>query len=156
MPSISIHDLRHAIPRYHGQVNEPDVSLKYPDIARLRLFASHIEVTGRNGYVQRFRIVWIPSAACQIVENRCQQKPNGSTANAIKGYVIKSRRSKPKPIKHASASRSIFVPSLITSELCTVIEFLRIEPPLGQGNQQHLITAAFGSPSEARDLPGGP
>ena len=96
------------------------------------------------------------SAACQIVENRCQQKPNGSTANAIKGYVIKSRRSKPKPIKHASASRSIFVPSLITSELCTVIEFLRIEPPLGQGNQQHLITAAFGSPSEARDLPGGP
>src|SRR5262245_5252943 len=61
MPSISIHDLRHAIPRYHGQVNEPDVSLKYPDIARLRLFASHIEVTGRNGYVQRFRIEWIPT-----------------------------------------------------------------------------------------------
>jgi len=27
-----------------------------PCIARLRLFASHIEVTGRNGHVQRFRI----------------------------------------------------------------------------------------------------
>jgi len=61
VPSISIHELRHVIPRYHGQVNEPDVSLKYPGIARLRLFASHIEITGRNGYVQRFRIVWIPT-----------------------------------------------------------------------------------------------
>jgi hypothetical protein len=59
MPSISIHDLRHVIPRYHGQVNEPNVDLKYPGIARLRLFASHIEITGRNGYIQRFRIVWI-------------------------------------------------------------------------------------------------
>src|SRR5215470_12668116 len=59
MPYIDIHDLRHVIPRYHGQVNELDVSLKYPNIARLRLFADHIEITGRNGYVQRFRIVWI-------------------------------------------------------------------------------------------------
>src|SRR5262245_18439051 len=59
MPSISIHELRHVIPRYRGQVNEPDVSLKYPGIACLRLFASHVEITGRNGYVQRFRIVWI-------------------------------------------------------------------------------------------------
>ena len=59
MPYIDIHDLRHVIPRYHGQTNEPDVSLKYPNIARLRLFADHIEITGRNGYVQRFRIVWI-------------------------------------------------------------------------------------------------
>jgi hypothetical protein len=59
MPSISSHDLRHVIPRYPGQVNEPDVSFKYPTIARLRLFASHVEITGRNGYVQRFRIVWI-------------------------------------------------------------------------------------------------
>jgi hypothetical protein len=61
MPSISIHELRHAIPRYQGQVNEPDVSLKYPGIARLRLFASHIEIMGRNGHIQRFRIVWIPT-----------------------------------------------------------------------------------------------
>jgi len=59
MPAINIHDLRQVIPRYHGQTNEPNVSLKYPNIARLRLFADHIEITGRNGYVQRFRIVWI-------------------------------------------------------------------------------------------------
>src|SRR5215475_4448953 len=59
MPSININELRHAIPRYHGQVNEPDVSLKYPDLAYLRLSASGLEIMGRNGYVQRFRIVWI-------------------------------------------------------------------------------------------------
>src|SRR5262245_22826583 len=59
MPSISINELRCAIPRYHGQVNEPDVSLKYPDLAYLRLSASCLEIMGRNGYVQRFRIVWI-------------------------------------------------------------------------------------------------
>src|SRR5215472_1235351 len=61
MPSISIHDLRHAIPRYHGQVNEPDVSFKYPDLAYLRLSASCLEIMGRNGYVQRFKIEWIPT-----------------------------------------------------------------------------------------------
>ena len=59
MRSININELRHVIPRYHGQVNEPDVSLKYPDLAYLRLSASTLEIMGRNGYVQRFRIVWI-------------------------------------------------------------------------------------------------
>src|SRR5262245_15760736 len=59
MPSININELRHAIPRYHGQVNEPDVSLKYPNLAYLRLSASCLEIMGRNDYVQRFRIVWI-------------------------------------------------------------------------------------------------
>ena len=29
------------------------------DIARLRLFASHIEITGRNGHTQYFGIAWI-------------------------------------------------------------------------------------------------
>src|SRR5262249_40269644 len=38
---------------------EPDVSLKYPDLAYLRLSASTLEIMGRNGHVQRFRIVWI-------------------------------------------------------------------------------------------------
>jgi hypothetical protein len=61
MPFISIHDLRHVIPRYHGQVHEPDVSLKYPDLAYLRLSASTLEIMGRNGHAQRFRIVWIPT-----------------------------------------------------------------------------------------------
>jgi hypothetical protein len=60
MPAININDLRHVIPRYLGQVNEPNVELKYPGIARLRLFADHIEIMGRNGgHVQRFRIVRI-------------------------------------------------------------------------------------------------
>ena len=59
MPSISIHDLRHVIPRYHGQVIEPDVSFKYPDLAYLRLSTSCLEIMGRSGYVQHFRIVWI-------------------------------------------------------------------------------------------------
>src|SRR5262249_27139558 len=59
MPAININELRHAIPRYHGQVNEPDVSLKYPNLAYLRLSASCLEIMGRNDYVQRFRIVWI-------------------------------------------------------------------------------------------------
>jgi hypothetical protein len=61
MPSINIHDLRHAIPRYHGQVTKPDISLKYPDLACLRLSTSMLEIMGRNGYVQRFRIEWIPT-----------------------------------------------------------------------------------------------
>src|SRR5215831_4318818 len=61
MPAININDLRHVIPRYHGQINEPDVSLKYPDLAYLRLSASTLEIMGRNGHVQRFRIEWIPT-----------------------------------------------------------------------------------------------
>jgi hypothetical protein len=59
LPHINIHELRHAIPRYHGQVNEPNIDLKYPDLAYLRLSTSCLEIMGRNGYVQRFRIVWI-------------------------------------------------------------------------------------------------
>jgi hypothetical protein len=61
MPSISIHELRHAIPRHHGPVSQPDVTLKYPDLAYLRLSASCLEIMGRNGYVQRFGIQWIPT-----------------------------------------------------------------------------------------------
>src|SRR5262245_16625731 len=45
---------------------------------------------------------------------------------------------------------------VITSQSCAVIEFLRIEPSLGQGNQQRLITTDFGSPSEACYLTGSP
>ena len=56
MPAININDLRQVIPRYHGQVNEIDVSLKYPDLAYLRLSASRLEIMGRNGHVQYFRI----------------------------------------------------------------------------------------------------
>jgi hypothetical protein len=37
MRSININELRRVIPRYSNTINEPNVSLKYPDIARLRL-----------------------------------------------------------------------------------------------------------------------
>jgi hypothetical protein len=59
MPAININELRHAIPRYHGQVNELDLSLKYPGIARLRLSTFSFEITDYSGRVQRSRIVWI-------------------------------------------------------------------------------------------------
>jgi hypothetical protein len=36
MRSININELRHAIPRYCNTINEPNVSFKYLDIARLR------------------------------------------------------------------------------------------------------------------------
>jgi DNA-directed RNA polymerase subunit RPC12/RpoP len=61
MPAININELRHAIPRYSNTINEPNVTFKYLDIARLRLSTFCLEITGRNGHVQRFRIVWIPT-----------------------------------------------------------------------------------------------
>ena len=48
-------------------------------------------------------------------ESHSHQKPNGNTKSATNAYVIKSKNSKRKPIGHASASRSTFAPSLITS-----------------------------------------
>jgi hypothetical protein len=75
MPTISIHELRHAIPRHYGAVNQPDVSLKYPDLDYMRLSASCLEIMGRNGYVQRFAITWIPTHFGKhraiLVCNRC-------------------------------------------------------------------------------------
>jgi hypothetical protein len=61
MPAININQLRQVIPRYQGQVIEPEVTLKYPDLAYLRLSASTLEIMGRNGYVQRFGVAWIPT-----------------------------------------------------------------------------------------------
>jgi hypothetical protein len=56
------------------------------------------------------------SAAGQIFANHCQRNPSGNTKSATNAYAIKSKPSKHTPSKHASASRSIFVPSLITSD----------------------------------------
>jgi hypothetical protein len=56
------------------------------------------------------------SVAGQTSANLCHQKPNGSTTSAIKSYAIKSKNSKHKPTEHAFVSRSIFAPSLITSD----------------------------------------
>ena len=53
MPSISIHEFRHAIPRYHGPRRQPEIS-------RSRLLAAYrVHAGRRTGHVQRFRIVWI-------------------------------------------------------------------------------------------------
>ena len=61
MPAININELRHAIPRYSNTVNEPNVSLKYRGIARLRLSTFHLEISDYFGRVQRFGIAWIPT-----------------------------------------------------------------------------------------------
>jgi hypothetical protein len=58
MPAINVNELRHAIPRYYGGVREPDVSLKYPQIARLRLQCNYIEILDYHGRIQSFRIRW--------------------------------------------------------------------------------------------------
>jgi hypothetical protein len=194
MPAININELRHAIPRYHSQVNEPDVSLKYPGLAYLRLSTSCLEILGHNGHIQRFRIAWIRtgfgrhrpilvcsscgggairlfghygnyacrychraqylsqkqktasrkrltgqncasnSVAGQTLANHCQQKPNGSTTSAIKGYAIKSKNSKHKPSKHASAKTSTFALLLIMPPRSSVSALSALppnpEPPL--------------------------
>jgi hypothetical protein len=62
MPAININELSHVIPRYHGEVYEPDVfGLKYPDVARLRLSTFNLEITDYHGRIQRFSILWIPT-----------------------------------------------------------------------------------------------
>jgi hypothetical protein len=73
MPAININELRHAIPRYSNTINEPNVTFKYLDIARLRLSTFCLEITGRNGHVQRFRIVWIPTYFGKSCYTRLQQ-----------------------------------------------------------------------------------
>jgi hypothetical protein len=58
MRSININELRRVIPRYSNTINEPNVSLKYPDIARLRLSPPASKSLIIFGRVQCFRIVW--------------------------------------------------------------------------------------------------
>jgi hypothetical protein len=95
---------------------------------------------------------------CPDIRDHCHEKPNGSTKSATNAYAIKSKHLKSKPSKHTSAKKSTFAPSPITSELCAVTEFPRIEQLLGldEGNQQPFISTAFGSPSEVRYVPSGP
>jgi hypothetical protein len=73
-----------------------------------------------------------------------------------KPLSIKPKYLKPKLIKHASAGR--FDTRIITFQSSAVIEVRKIEPPLGlnQGQQQHLISATFGGPGQARDVVGSP
>jgi hypothetical protein len=58
MPSISINELRRAIPTRYDTYTQPDVSLKYPQIGRLRLTIDSIEIVDRFGRKQVFRIRW--------------------------------------------------------------------------------------------------
>jgi hypothetical protein len=51
----------HHQPETQHPNSSPNVSLKYPDIARLRLSATNMEITDYSGSIQRFRIVWIPT-----------------------------------------------------------------------------------------------
>ena len=61
MRSININALRHIIPRYSNDVCQLNAEFKYPDLAYLRLSTFTLEIMGRNGHVQRFRIAWIPT-----------------------------------------------------------------------------------------------
>ena len=67
-------------------------------------------------------------AAGTPLANLCHQEQNGSTRGAIKGYVIKSKRSKPKPIEHASANRSTFAPSFITPPRSAISALSALSP----------------------------
>jgi hypothetical protein len=58
LPSISINELRRAIPTSYNTYTQPDVSLKYPQIGRLRLTIDSIEIVDRFGRKQVFRIRW--------------------------------------------------------------------------------------------------
>jgi hypothetical protein len=58
MPAININELRHVIPRYSNDIYEPNVSLKYPNIARLRLSTFTLEITDYHGRIQCFHIKW--------------------------------------------------------------------------------------------------
>jgi hypothetical protein len=58
MPSVSINELRRGIPTNYGTYTQPDVSLKYPQIGRLRLTIDSIEIVDRFGRKQVFRIRW--------------------------------------------------------------------------------------------------
>lgn len=60
LPHVDIHELRHILPRHENEIVEPNVELKYPLVARLRLSATCIEITDR---ISAFRKI----AACAIM-----------------------------------------------------------------------------------------
>jgi len=57
-----------------------------------------------------------------------------------------------------AAREHIRAVALLSSRETEHVQVFIRRPSLGldQGNQQHLISATFGNPSEARDLVGGP
>ena len=59
MPAISIHDLRHVIPRSYDRHNELDGGFKYPSIRTLRLSFHHMDIVDYCGRKQSFAIKWV-------------------------------------------------------------------------------------------------
>jgi hypothetical protein len=59
LPSISINELRRAIPTNYDTYTQPDVSFKYPRIRQLRLTIDSIEILDHFGRKQVFRIRWV-------------------------------------------------------------------------------------------------
>jgi hypothetical protein len=58
LPSISIHDLRHAIPRNHSTYTYQN-DFRYPHISRIDLTCQDIAITDRADRVQTFNIKWV-------------------------------------------------------------------------------------------------
>src|SRR5262249_36445655 len=75
LPSINVNDLQ--IPRDYAALTLPNISLRYPQLASMRLTAHNIEVTHNTGRIQSFRLKWIktnygyPRPA--IICDQCQQ-----------------------------------------------------------------------------------
>jgi hypothetical protein len=60
LPSINIHELRHAIPTYQHAVHTlPDVSLRYHELRSIRLAFHAIELIDHSGRKQQFALKWV-------------------------------------------------------------------------------------------------
>jgi len=58
MPSISVHDIRNAIPRNYNRLNEVEGGCKYPSLRSLRFSFNHMEIEDYSGRIQSFTIKW--------------------------------------------------------------------------------------------------
>jgi hypothetical protein len=58
LPAISVHDIRHVIPRSYNRHNEIDGGTKYPSIRTLRFSFHHMEIEDYGGRKQSFTIKW--------------------------------------------------------------------------------------------------
>jgi len=123
-------------------------------IGTLRLAARGAGRSCAASHGQHSAITATMPAAFATARSICPQKQN------ISEPMTSKPEWKHKLTERASVSRSIFAPSPNTSQSSAVIEIPRIEPlqslGLNHNALQHLIGATFGSPSEARDLVGGP
>ena len=123
MRSIDINELRRVIPRYFNTINEPNVSLKYLDIARLRLSPpTSRSLTISGAYNASYRVdtnLFRPSsAASQISASQCRPSPNGHAAKRTNASVAKA--------KEKGTARTIFPSSALrTSSLASDAKIAR-------------------------------